>query len=82
MVVLMVPLVLIGIFAVGSATGGNGGAPDPEVLIGMLGLMIGSLLVLYPLALFPFWMCGMDEEKRALYDRVCATRVVKKRISG
>jgi len=82
MVVLMVPMVLIGFLAIGGVMGSDGNSPDADGLIGVVVLMVGSLLVLYPLALFPFWMCGMDGEKRALHDRVCATRVVKKRVSG
>lgn len=43
------------------------------------------LLILFPLILvgvllgmFPYWMAGRDPEKRALHDRICSTRVVKK----
>lgn len=35
----------------------------------MVGLLVGA---------FPWWMAGFDSEKRALHDRVCATRVVRK----
>jgi len=81
MAVLVIPMVLIGFIAFGSSMGG-GESPDPDKVIGLMVLIVGSMLVLYPLGLFPFWMCGLDAKKRALHDRVCATRVVKKRVSG
>ncbi len=76
--VVMVPIVLFAVFGAGSMVGGEG-TPNAEGIIGMMGLMFGAMLVLYPLALFPYWMCGRDAEKRTLHDRVCATRVVKKK---
>jgi uncharacterized RDD family membrane protein YckC len=70
------------VLAVGSTLGSSGNSSNPEALLGMMVLIFGSLLVLYPLALFPYWMCGLDKEKRTLHDRVCATRVVKKKVTG
>ena len=82
MTVLMVPMILVWLIAIGGIMGGDVKSLDTDGLIGIVGLMLGSLMVLYPLALFPFWMCGLDAEKRGLHDRVCATRVVKQRVSG
>lgn len=40
--------------------------------------MIASFAVGTLLGSFPWWMAAFDQEKRALHDRVCATRVVRK----
>ncbi len=79
MTAVMVPVILFAVIGAGSMAG-KGSSVDPEGMIGMMVLMFGSVLVLYPLALFPYWMCGRDAEKRTLHDRVCATRVVKKKV--
>jgi hypothetical protein len=39
------------------------------ILAGVIGTIAGG---------FPWWMAGPDKEKRALHDRICATRVVWK----
>jgi uncharacterized RDD family membrane protein YckC len=39
---------------------------------------IGLGLLLFPLAYWPYYMAGRDPEKRALHDRICGTRVLKK----
>lgn len=83
MAIIMVPIVVVAV-VVGVGAGGafsEGAPPDPSALAGMIFLMLGGAAVFYPLGLFPFWMCGLDREKRTLHDRVCATRVVKKRVS-
>ncbi|WP_050024364.1 RDD family protein [Verrucomicrobium sp. BvORR034] len=40
--------------------------------------MFASMFVGFLLGSFPWWMAAFDPEKRALHDRVCATRVVRK----
>ncbi len=81
MVVVMVPVA--GIALVGGVGGAlsEGASADPSAFAGLILLMFVGIAVFYPLGLFPFWMCGLDKEKRTLHDRVCATRVVKKRVS-
>jgi len=81
MAIIMIPIAVIAMVAgVGGALS-EGGPVDPGALAAMVFLMFGAAAVFYPLGLFPFWMCGLDREKRTLHDRVCATRVVKKRVS-
>ncbi len=74
-----IPVVVI--VMIGAGIGAAGGTPDSNWLIAMPLLMIGGMTILFPLAMFPYWMCGRDSEKRTLHDRVCATRVVKKKLS-
>lgn len=40
--------------------------------------IFASLLVGGIMGAFPWWMAGVDKEKRALHDRICATHVVWK----
>lgn len=40
--------------------------------------MVASLLIGGIMGAFPWWMAGLDKEKRALHDRICGTRVVWK----
>ncbi|WP_038163565.1 RDD family protein [Verrucomicrobium sp. BvORR106] len=40
--------------------------------------MLGSMVVGFLLGSFPWWMAAFDPEKRALHDRISATRVVRK----
>jgi uncharacterized RDD family membrane protein YckC len=50
-----------------------------EVVFG--GWVFGLIAAIFVGALvgaFPWWMAAFDDEKRALHDRVCATRVVRK----
>lgn len=58
-----------------SAVGGedNTGAMAGGFVVMMLLMFLGMLL-----GSFPYWMAAFDPEKRALHDRICATRVVKK----
>ncbi|MCF6312508.1 MAG: RDD family protein [Verrucomicrobiales bacterium] len=78
--VVTVPIVLVLVFGTGMMAGGGAEGMNPESLIGIGVLMGGILLVVYPLALFPYWMCGRDKEKRTLHDRVSGTRVIKKEL--
>lgn len=50
-------------------------------LIGGIFVMMGSVFVGLLLGMFPYWMAGFDAEKRALHDRICATRVERSNIS-
>ena len=76
-IVVFIPLGLVAL--IGVATVGefrdmeNGGVAAFWILgmmfAGVIGMTAGG---------FPWWMAGPDKEKRALHDRICATRVVWK----
>jgi len=75
--IILIPLTLVILLGIGGFNKlfekGN------EALLGgwMFALLaaagVGSLV-----GAFPWWMAAFDSEKRALHDRVCATRVVRK----
>ena len=46
--------------------------PPGVILMAGLAFFVG-----YILGTFPWWMAGVDSQKRALHDRVCSTRVVR-----
>lgn len=54
-----------------------GSADSGATIAGVLAMLVfgGGGFVL---GMFPYWMAGIDGEKRALHDRLCSTRVVKK----
>ena len=62
---------LLGLTAVGTNQ-------DPSAVIGSVFAMFGIIGVATLLGMFPYWMAAFDAEKRALHDRICSTRVVKK----
>jgi len=51
---------------------------DPSAVFGGVLVMLGIIGVATLLGMFPYWMAAFDSEKRALHDRICSTRVVKK----
>ncbi|MCB1089049.1 MAG: RDD family protein [Verrucomicrobiae bacterium] len=69
--------VFIGAVILGATASGKGEGDPSMVFGGVLAMMIfgmgGAIL-----GMFPYWMAAFDPEKRALHDRICATRVVKK----
>lgn len=75
--IVFIPIVLV--FAIG--IGGMGGFEKLEgnpAMVGWVIALIGSAFVGLLVGSFPWWMAGFDAEKRALHDRICATRVVRK----
>ncbi len=76
-IVLMIPVVLvivIGVSTVGDFQKMEDGGPAAFWILGMIFAgVIGTIA-----GGFPWWMAGPDKEKRALHDRICATRVVWK----
>lgn len=73
-------LIPVGIVAV-IGIKGMGGLDKLEgnpALVGWIVALFGSVFVGFLVGAFPWWMAGMDPEKRALHDRICATRVVRK----
>jgi uncharacterized RDD family membrane protein YckC len=53
-------------------------AGNEEALGGFGFAIAGAAIVGALVGAFPWWMAAFDSEKRALHDRVCATRVVHK----
>lgn len=76
-VIVMIPILLvlfIGMSAMGEFGRFNGDGLAVFWMFGMFAAgIVGSLV-----GAFPWWMAGLDKEKRALHDRICATRVVWK----
>ncbi|MCB1231570.1 MAG: RDD family protein [Verrucomicrobiae bacterium] len=58
---------------IAATTEDNPGAMAGGFFLVMLFQLLGALL-----GAFPYWMAAFDKEKRALHDRICSTRVVKK----
>ncbi len=76
-IVLLIPVGLV--FALG--LGGMGGLDklkDNPAMVGWIFALFGAGAVGFGVGAFPWWMAGMDPEKRALHDRICATRVIRK----
>jgi uncharacterized RDD family membrane protein YckC len=51
---------------------------DPSVIVGGVFAMFAAIGLASLLGMFPYWMAAFDAEKRALHDRICSTRVVRK----
>lgn len=76
-VIVLIPIGIV--FAIG--IGGMGGFEKLEgnpAMVGWIIALCGAGVVGFLVGAFPWWMAGMDPEKRALHDRICATRVVRK----
>jgi uncharacterized RDD family membrane protein YckC len=75
--IVTIPVLLVLVPAIGGV--GNIFERGNELLLGgwMLALF-GAVIVGGLVGAFPWWMAAFDDEKRALHDRVCATRVVRK----
>ena len=63
---------------IGKATGLAGNGPESEPSGLFMLILFPLILIGILLGMFPYWMAGRDPEKRALHDRICSTRVVKK----
>lgn len=77
MIVVAIPMVLVITLTVSRIEGLSGEAHARSVMISVFAsiaaFFIGSLA-----GSFPWWISAFDAEKRALHDRICATRVVWK----
>lgn len=71
-------VVFLGAVLMGAIFAASGNDPNAGGIIGSVFLMIGAVSGGAILGMFPYWMAAFDREKRALHDRVCATRVIKK----
>jgi uncharacterized RDD family membrane protein YckC len=76
-VVLMIPLGLIIAIGLGGFRGLESANQNPAFVFWMIGMSV-AVFVGFIAGGFPWWMAGLDKEKRALHDRICATRVVRK----
>ena len=73
----MIPVTLVVVLGLGGF--GKLFERGNEVFLGTwMFALLGAVLVGGLVGAFPWWMAAFDEEKRALHDRVCATRVVRK----
>lgn len=79
----VITMVFVGIGAgIGGAimavTLGAGGEDNAGAIAGGVFIMLIVAAFFAVIGAFPYWMAAFDKEKRALHDRICATRVVKK----
>lgn len=77
MVILIVPVMLIVAVGLGGFSGLDNAEQNPAFVFWVIAMAV-AVFVGFVGGAFPFWMAGMDKEKRALHDRICATRVVWK----
>lgn len=75
-VIVLIPVALVAVIGFGGFDAIRNG--QNEAVAGMIFALVGAGLVGAIIGAFPWWMCGFDKEKRALHDRICATRVVRK----
>ena len=75
-VIVLIPVALVAVIGFGGFDAIRNG--QNEAVAGMVFALVGAGLVGAIIGAFPWWMCGFDKEKRALHDRICATRVVRK----
>jgi uncharacterized RDD family membrane protein YckC len=76
-VILMIPMMLIIVVGLGGFEGMQNAEQNPAFVFWVIGLVV-AVVVGFIGGGFPWWMAGLDKEKRALHDRICATRVVWK----
>ncbi len=69
------PVVLVLILGVGGLQNLNNLENSQLAGIWLLAMM-GAMVLGGAAGTFPWWMAGIDSQKRALHDRVCGTRVV------
>ena len=78
-VMMVIFAIVFGLFFAISMAGNEG---DDTPGTGIIMALPFMMLIGYPLGIllgsFPFLMAAWDKEKRALHDRICGTRVVKK----
>ncbi len=75
--IILVPVGLVFFLGMGGLQGlknlESGTMPGIWALGMLVAMMVGTLA-----GSFPWWMAALDSQKRALHDRICATRVVWK----
>ena len=76
-VVVLIPIGLVVAIGIGGM-GGLENLKDNPAMVGWIFALFGAAIVGGLVGAFPWWMAGMDPEKRALHDRICATRVIRK----
>jgi uncharacterized RDD family membrane protein YckC len=76
-IIWLVPVMLIFIVGMGGLQNFRNMEQSPAFAFWVIG-MFAAAVVGFIAGGFPFWMAGFDKEKRALHDRICATRVVWK----
>lgn len=76
-IVMLIPTGLVVVLGIGGM-GGLENLKDNPAMVGWIFALLGAVIVGCLAGAFPWWMAGMDPEKRALHDRICATRVIRK----
>ncbi|RBP42606.1 putative RDD family membrane protein YckC [Roseimicrobium gellanilyticum] len=77
LIIMVVPMLLILFIGLGGFQGLNNMEQSPAFVFWVIGMVVAFFVGLIGGG-FPWWMAGLDKEKRALHDRICATRVVWK----
>jgi uncharacterized RDD family membrane protein YckC len=75
--ILAIPMGLIFLVGLGGLDGMRNVEKSPAFVFWVIGMVV-AFFVGFIGGGFPWWMAGLDKEKRALHDRICATRVVFK----
>lgn len=77
LIIMLVPMMLILFIGLGGFQGLQNVQHNPAFVFWVIAMIV-AFFVGFIAGGFPWWMAGLDKEKRALHDRIAATRVVWK----